>query len=420
MRARVRTWFLQRRECLEEIGAFLFLFLLFHLLFIALSGKGFSDSNNYNSYSKQCAAWLQGRLDLGRDYPWLELAVYQGKYYVSFPPFPSYVLLPFAVFCGENTPDLLLALLSASLGGAYGVRIARCFGLRRWSVILLPFFLYCGTAVWQVTVDGWVWFFAQNLALTLTLMSLFYALAGKRGRAAFFLCCAVGCRPFQALYAPLILLLLFSSTAGKSAGARVKNLLLKKFRVWIPACLLMGSYLLLNFLRFDNPLEFGHNHLPEFTNSEYGQFSLRYVGENFKNLFRLPTVDPETRRLVFPLYDGMNLFLSFPILLWYVWLLWRCRKGLRSTVRGVQGMVLCLTALHIFCLLLHKTMGGFHYGNRYIIDTLAPFYLAICALSGTRGEDAPWAERLLFLLLLAGGIVLSMTGVLQMYGANGA
>ena len=47
--------------------------------------------DRYKSYSLQAMAWLNGRLDLGQDYPWLELAVFQERYYVSFPPFPSLV-----------------------------------------------------------------------------------------------------------------------------------------------------------------------------------------------------------------------------------------------------------------------------------------------------------------------------------------
>ena len=81
--------------------------------------------NDYRSYSLQACAWLQGRLDLGQDYPWLELAIYEGKYYVSFPPFPSYVLLPFAAVFGEHTPDHWIALTVMLLGCVYAVRLCR-------------------------------------------------------------------------------------------------------------------------------------------------------------------------------------------------------------------------------------------------------------------------------------------------------
>ena len=76
----------------------------------AFAGQWPWQSNPYNSYALQTDSWLKGRLDLGQNYEWLELAIYQGKYFVSFPPFPSYVLIPFVVLFGTNTPDHLIAL----------------------------------------------------------------------------------------------------------------------------------------------------------------------------------------------------------------------------------------------------------------------------------------------------------------------
>lgn len=82
----------------------------------AFAGQWPWQSNPYNSYALQTDSWLKGRLDLGQDYPWLELAIYQGKYFVSFPPFPSYVLIPFVMIFGTNTPDHLIALLVTIAG----------------------------------------------------------------------------------------------------------------------------------------------------------------------------------------------------------------------------------------------------------------------------------------------------------------
>lgn len=48
------------------------------------------------------------------------------------------------------------------------------------------------------------------------------------------------------------------------------------------------SYMILNFARFGNITEFGHNYLPEFTRSELGQFNIGYMAENLKNMFSVP------------------------------------------------------------------------------------------------------------------------------------
>ena len=45
----------------------------------AFAGQWPWQSNPYNSYALQTDSWLKGRLDLGQNYEWLELAIYQGK-----------------------------------------------------------------------------------------------------------------------------------------------------------------------------------------------------------------------------------------------------------------------------------------------------------------------------------------------------
>lgn len=91
----------------------------------AFTGQWPWQSNPYNSYALQTDSWLKGRLDLGQNYEWLELAIYQGKYFVSFPPFPSYVLIPFVVLFGTNTPDHLIALAVTIIGCIYAVKLYR-------------------------------------------------------------------------------------------------------------------------------------------------------------------------------------------------------------------------------------------------------------------------------------------------------
>ena len=143
--------------------------------------------NPYNSYTKQCLAWLSGRLDLGQNYEWLELAVFEDKYFVSFPPFPSYVFLPFALIFGESNPESLFNLLVALAGVVYCVLTAWEYGLREGYAVMLPIFLYVGGAVFPLPLSIGVWFVAQNMSFTLTLMSIYYAKRGRKGLSLFLL-----------------------------------------------------------------------------------------------------------------------------------------------------------------------------------------------------------------------------------------
>ena len=56
-------------------------------------GKSFYGPSPFNSYTLQALSWLQGRAWVENN-PALELAIYEGKYYVSFPPLPSVMCPP--------------------------------------------------------------------------------------------------------------------------------------------------------------------------------------------------------------------------------------------------------------------------------------------------------------------------------------
>ena len=71
------------------VGAMLALWALLHLLMGGDWLKSFFGPSFYNTYTRQALAWREGLLHLPEDVPYLELAIYEGEYYVSFPPLPS-------------------------------------------------------------------------------------------------------------------------------------------------------------------------------------------------------------------------------------------------------------------------------------------------------------------------------------------
>ena len=273
-------------------------FLIVLWVAASFTGHWATEENPYRSYALQACAWLNGRLDLGKDYPWLELAIYEEKYYVSFPPFPSLVLLPFAAVLGTNTPDHWISLGFSMIGIIYAIRLYRAITGTYEMAERYVLFLFLGNGYLFIALQGgWVWYMAQTMCFTFSLMSLFYAANKHIGRALAFLACAFGCRPMVVAYIPLILML-------GTEKASVKTWIRKGYRL-IPACMIIGFYLMLNVARFDNPFEFGHNHLPEFVRSTEGQFSLNYATKNFNQLFRLPQTGGEHGMLIYDTYDCM-------------------------------------------------------------------------------------------------------------------
>jgi 4-amino-4-deoxy-L-arabinose transferase-like glycosyltransferase len=85
-------------------------FFLFLMIFNSTS-TSILEHGAWDSYEIQAESWLNGRLDVDNR-EWLELAIFEGKYYVSFPPLPSVIFLPFvAIFGRENVPDNLVSVL---------------------------------------------------------------------------------------------------------------------------------------------------------------------------------------------------------------------------------------------------------------------------------------------------------------------
>lgn len=370
-----------KEQILEGEGIMNYLVLLLTLgvvywVVMAFTGLYPWQPNGYNSYALQANAWLDGHLDLGQDYPHLELAIFHNKYFVSFPPFPSYVLLPFALFFEANTPDHFIGLVFVLLGAVYGMKLYYEFRRTYKHSVFWVLFLILGNGLLQVSVNGYVWFIAQNMCFALSLMGIYYIKKKKAGLGFAFWACAVGCRPMVAFYFPVLFLLLTEEWKKTFPKDTVLDLIKKKWYWMIPTAVIGGSYMILNQLRFGSPVEFGHNYLPEFTRTKTGQFNFAYLKENIGHLFRFAGENEETGWVDFYNADGMNIFLVIPMLLLgiAVWGMYLKTKGLQANWKLVLPGVCVLHILFICC---HKTLGGWHFGNRYVTDTIPYVYMGM-------------------------------------------
>ncbi|MFR5787193.1 MAG: hypothetical protein ACLUHE_08835 [Christensenellales bacterium] len=207
-------------------------FLIVLWVAASFTGHWATEENPYRSYALQACAWLNGRLDLGKDYPWLELAIYEGKYHVSFPPFPSLVLLPFAAVLGTNTPDHWISLGFSIIGIIYAIRLYRAITETYEMAEQYVLFLFLGNGYLVIALQGgWVWYMAQTMCFTFSLMSLFYAANKHIGRAFAFWLNVPNWMPADGCLAPVPL----NSHAG-NGSSKCKNVDTKKDIGLIPAC----------------------------------------------------------------------------------------------------------------------------------------------------------------------------------------
>src|SRR5579871_4534410 len=139
----------------------------------------------FNHYALLADAWLHGRQDLGGPPPAYtqnnDFAVYHGKTYVSFPPLPAILMLPFVKLAGspENFRDGQFVIWLAGLAPAFLFlaleklrRTGRSPRVERENLILSFVFAF-GTVYFFTAVEGTVWFAAMVVA---TAASALYAL----------------------------------------------------------------------------------------------------------------------------------------------------------------------------------------------------------------------------------------------------
>ena len=349
---------------------------VFYCFFCLHIGKSPTGSSGYFTYTLQAMAWRQGKVSLGHDYPWLELAVYQGDWYVSFPPVPSVPLFFLTFLYGDQTPDNLLVKLYVLVGclSVYGLLKKSGYGKTAAAGFSLPCsFASCLLAL---TMEGAVWFQAQTMAFMLSCLSLYLMHTQKTTLSLLCYALAVGCRPFNALYGPLLFVLYAEKC--RSAGFSLRMAILKILPGVAAGLLVAAAYGWYNIIRFGNPLEFGHNYLPEFSWQGGIQFSLAHVPQNIKTfVLGLPFSMGENGWKLNQF--GFSLLLANPALL--LLLIWMLADMIRKKITLSKFVLALCCLLHLFLLLLHRTFGGYQFGARYTCDLL-PYAAMYFALPG--------------------------------------
>lgn len=361
-------------------------YILIHDLYKNQSAGKLLDNHHWDSYTLQALSWREGRADLGRNYSYLEIAEYQGKFYVSFPPFPSVVIFPLTFVFGASVPSNLLVMIYALIAAAFAYKIFRHAGFKEGSSALLALLVVWGSnAMWMSTVGG-VWFQAQLLNLALLLGAFYAALRGKRILAYALVACAVGCRPFSMVCFIALFVYFYVLDRGKSEAPKRNRLAfffrtaLKQRKCFIIPICIAAAYMCYNFIRFGNVFEFGHNYLPEFIKSPDGQFNVSYLFTNLKRLFlRFVKVNPDLT-LDYPPFDGFCIFVANPIfVLSVVYIVTDivCKK-----LNAARGAIIAAMFLNIIFTCMHKTLGGWQFGARYTVDIipLVCFYMALASL----------------------------------------
>lgn len=316
--------------------------------------------------------------------------VRETTWYMSFPPFPTLLMLPSALISGRGGNDVLPTLLVAALILPLTLLLLRRLaeaGLSQrstrddlWLVAALAF----GSVLFFSAVQGKVWYTAHVVGVVLALV---YAWASIEARRPIIAGLALGAaaltRTPMAFMFPLFVLEAWRIAPAampaeqdpSSYRARLRFLVrpLVKFAVPVVAFAIAG--LIYNHVRFGSPTEFGHTYLdvrqaPQI--EQWGLMSYHYLSRNLTVALALLPELPGHDPWIQIGGHGLALWFTTPLVLYVLWP--RQKPAIHRALWITTGFV----AVPV---LLYQNSGWVQFGYRFSLDYMV-FLIMLLAVGG--------------------------------------
>ena len=330
--------------------------------------------------------------------------------YVSFPPFPTVVMLPAAAVAGragnDVLPTLVLAALVLPLALVVLRRLARAGLSRRslrddlWLVATLAF----GTVELFSAVQGKVWYTAHVVGIVLALIYVWASIEASRPViAGLALGAAALTRTPMAFMVPLFACEAWRIHGGRQAWRTDRRALLRSLRRPLlmfaaPIAAFAVAGMAYNLARFGAPTEFGHSYLEvrqQVQIEQYGLANYHYLSRNLAVAFTLlPELLPNAPYVQINGH-GLALWFTTPVLLLLLWP--RERNPLHRT------LWLCVAAVALPSL-VYQNSGWVQFGYRFSLDYL----VLLVMLVAIGGRPLTWFAR----ALIIAGIAINLFGAL--------
>lgn len=344
-----------------------------------------------NLFTLQAEAFLQGKLDIGQEAH--DVALYKGRYYVTFPPFPALLLTPFVwLWGGSHVNSVLISTLLSVLNAWLLYCILRAQQISTEMTLWTVIGFFMGTAYWMAVKGSFgVWFFAHVVCVTALFLAIREALGSGRGwLTGLYFALAVLSRHLAVYTLPFFLACLWTNKRSK---AGISSMLI---------CSLLGTlpYLWMNWMRFDDPFNTGYAYILQTGGlkerlATYGLFHVNYIPFNFTYLFlqgfhvkfegplllHLRCLDP----------FGTSLTFASPFLFAAFWAHWKRELLLSAWVSII------LIILHT---LLYYTNGYYQINaQRFTLDFL-PLLILLTALGAQRCHPKVWKSLIVYSVAL--------------------
>jgi hypothetical protein len=358
----------------------LILFSASLVVYAISSGSMLAHQSLAPHFVYQADAFLHGQLALRVQPPNLNDWVLQdGRWYVSFPPFPAVLMMPFVAIFGLSFNDVVFTLVFAALNVALLYRLLRRVQDRpEWEHAALALIFGFGTLAWSCGIRGEVWFTAETVGVTLTLLYLHASLDAKHPLLAGL---AIGCAAItRTPLAFAAIFFIFEALREKRRSALVPY-----FAAILAVAIPMA---IANYVRFGSFGEFGHSHLyanrvnPQI--QQYGLFHYAFLERNLHAAFtRLPEILFHPLRIGFN-GEGMSLFVTTPLFLYLLW------PKERPRLHRALWLAVAVVAVPGF---FYQNSGWYQFGFRFSLD-YTPVLILLLALGGHRFTRLFWTAAL--------------------------
>ena len=353
---------------------------------------------------------LDNRLPPPNDNDWIR---FEGKTYVSFPPLPAVLMMPFVAVFGIGFNDVLFTLPFAALNVVLMFLVLQMLSreglspLTRKDNLWLTAFFGFGTVHFSAAVIGEVWFTAQIVALTFTLL---YILCATRARhpfwAGLFLVLAFDARVNLAFTVGYFGLQLFfpRGADGSFAAGSWKEIARRAAWFALPCAVIGGLQMAMNYVRFHDVFEFGHRFLSGPAGNrirEHGLYGYHYLEWNLKALLvKLPTFSSKPPFVGYD-PDGMSIFITSPLV---AWLFWPKEKNWLYPILWATLIPGILPAL------FYQNSGYVQFGYRFALDVM-PYVVMLLSVGRVPVTKTTKALIIIGIIInLAGAIAFKRSG----------
>jgi hypothetical protein len=380
-----------------------------------------TQHTRYNHYALLADAWLHGRQNLAAGPPSYaggnDFALFAGKTYITFPPFPALIMLPLVALSGsaENFRDgqfvielaglapaiLFLVLEKLRLPDARGeVRSRRTERFNAGLALLFAF----GTVYFFIAEQGTVWFAAHVVGTAVLALYVLFALDAQNALlAGTFLGFAFATRPPMLLAGTLFVLeavrvhvkdgLPTASSTDRGPAERLRATWEKLDKpafardlvlFALPIALVLGMESWMNHLRFETwDPNVGHEYLTVAwagRMKKWGLFGTHYLAKNLGvALTLLPWLPPKGVPSVAPFQineHGLAIWFTMPF---YLWILWPKKNGWLYVVVAISAM------LPAFQELFYQNSGWRQFGYRFSNDYAVLLFVLLAIGDRTAG-----------------------------------